>query len=210
MNFKINAKFIFYIFVFLLIIFTRFYNIDRTSRFIWDESSDLVSIHKIWVDKDITLIGPISEDGNKVFGSLTYYLLMPFAVINNFSPISTTYGASFWGVITAIVFLLLAYKLNNKFEVVPIFFVVFWTALLIPSRWAWNPNFMLLWSTLAMIFYISKYKYKYFVSGFLMALTIHHHYLGFYTVLAIIPLALIQYWTYIHIINAVVTNILCK
>lgn len=183
MYFKINAKFIFYIFVFLLIIFTRFYNIDRTSRFIWDESSDLVSIHKIWVDKDITLIGPISEDGNKVFGSLTYYLLIPFAVINNFSPISTTYGASFWGVITAVVLLLLAYKLNNKFEVVPILFVVFWTPLLIPSRWAWNPNFMPLWSSLAIIFYISKYKYKYFMSGFLMALTIHHHYLGFYTVL---------------------------
>lgn len=176
-------RFILGLSVLLLLIFTRFYNIDRTSRFVWDESSDLVSIHKIWVDKDITLIGPISEDGNKVFGSLTYYLLMPFAVMNNFSPISTTYGASFWGVITAIVFLILAYKLNNKFELSTVFFVNFWTALLIPSRWAWNPNFMLLWSTLGMIFYISKYKYKYFISGFLMALTIHHHYLGFYTVL---------------------------
>lgn len=34
--------------------------------------------------------------------------------------------------------------------------------------------------------------------------------IGFYTVLAIIPLTLIQYWAYIHIINAVVTNITCK
>lgn len=176
-------RFILGFFVLLLLIFTRFYNIDRTSRFIWDESSDLVSIHKIWVDKDVTLIGPISEDGNKVFGSLTYYMLMPFAVINNFSPISTTYGASFWGVITAIIFLFLAYKLNNKFAIDTILFVVFWTAILIPSRWAWNPNFMLLWSSLSIIFYISNFKYKYLISGFLMALTIHHHYLGFYTVL---------------------------
>jgi len=183
MRFSLDKKFILFLLIFLLIIFTRSYNIGKTSRFIWDESSDLVSIHRIWVEKDITLIGPISEDGNKVFGSLTYYLLMPFAVLNNFSPISTTYGAVFWGIVTAILFLLLAYKLNNKFEFLPAVFVVFWTAILIPSRWAWNPNFMPFWSVLSILFLISKFKYKHFISGFLLVLTIHHHFLGFYTVL---------------------------
>lgn len=183
MKFSINKKIIIYIYVFLLIIFTRFYNIERTSRFIWDESSDLVNIHRIWVEKDITLIGPISEDGNKVFGSLTYYLLMPFAVLNNFSPISTTYGGAFWGVITAIVLLILSYKIKGKNEFIPIIFVIFWSALLIPSRWAWNPNFMPLWSALSILFLVSKFKYRYFMAGFIAALTIHHHYLGFYTVL---------------------------
>ncbi|HLD91978.1 MAG TPA: hypothetical protein VI795_01130 [Patescibacteria group bacterium] len=183
MRFSLDKKFILFLLIFLLIIFTRSYNIGKTSRFIWDESSDLVSIHRIWVEKDITLIGPISEDGNKVFGSLTYYLLMPFAVLNNFSPISTTYGAVFWGIVTAILFLLLAYKLNNKFEFLPTVFVIFWTVILIPSRWAWNPNFMPFWSVLSILFLISKFKYKHFISGFLLALTIHHHFLGFYTVL---------------------------
>ena len=75
------------------LLFTRLYNLDKTARFIWDESSDLVNIHEIYVDKNITLIGPISEDGSKVFGSLTYYMLLPFAIAGNFDPVSTAYGA---------------------------------------------------------------------------------------------------------------------
>ena len=38
------------------LLFTRLYNLDKTARFIWDESSDLVNIHEIYVDKNITLI----------------------------------------------------------------------------------------------------------------------------------------------------------
>jgi hypothetical protein len=185
MGLQFNKKIILYLFIFFLIVFTRFYNLEKTSRFIWDESSDIVSIHRIWVEKDITLIGPISEDGNKVFGSLTYYLLMPFAVINDFSPISTTYGAGFWGIITAIVFLILANKINGEVKFSTAIFIIFWSVLLIPSRWAWNPNFMPFWSALSILFLLSKFKYRYFFTGFLLSLTIHHHYLGIYTVLGL-------------------------
>lgn len=185
MRFSSIIKITLYILAIFLIIFTRFYNVDRTSRFIWDESSDLVSIHRIYKEKDITLIGPISEDGNKVFGSLTYYLLMPFAVIGNFSPVSTTYGGAFWGVITAIVFFVLAYKAKGRVEILTILFIIFWTAILVPGRWAWNPNFMPLWSALSILVLLSKFKYKYLLSGFLIALTIHHHFLGIYTVLGL-------------------------
>lgn len=34
--------------------------------------------------------------------------------------------------------------------------------------------------------------------------------IGFYTLIAIIPFSIIQVYAYIHIINAVVTNITCK
>lgn len=179
---KSMKKFIFWILILFLIVFTRFYNIEETSRFIWDESSDLVSIHRIWVDKDITLIGPISEDGNKVFGSLTYYLLMPFAILFDFSPISTTIGASFYGVLTALLMIYLIYKVRGKFEILPTLLIIFWPTILIPSRWAWNPNFMLLWSTLALIAFMSKNRFRYFLTGFLISINIHHHYLAFYTV----------------------------
>src|SRR3989339_1082519 len=108
----------------ILLIFTRFFNLEKTARFIWDESSDLVNIRRIYIQKDITLIGPISEDGNKVFGSLTYYMLIPFAVIGNFDPASTAYGAAFWGVITGILFLIISYKLNKKSEVLTLLLII--------------------------------------------------------------------------------------
>ena len=96
---------------FLILIFSRTFNLGKTARFIWDESSDLVSIHEIYVEHKITLIGPISEDGSKVFGSLTYYMLLPFAVIGKFDPASTAYGAAFWGILTASLLLFLSYRI---------------------------------------------------------------------------------------------------
>lgn len=169
----------------ILLIFTRFYNLDKTARFIWDESSDLVNIHRIYEEKDLTLIGPISEDGNKVFGSLTYYMLIPFAVIGNFDPASTAYGAAFWGIITGILFLIISYKLNKKLSLLIILLIIFWSAILIPSRWAWNPNLMPFWSALSIIILLSKNKFKYLLLGLFLGLTIHHHYLGVFTLIGL-------------------------
>src|SRR3990172_3773838 len=100
--------------VVLALAFSRFWNLDKTARFIWDESSDLVNMHQIYVEKKLTLIGPISEDGSKVFGSLTYYMLLPFAVLGNFDPVAPAYGAAFWGVATDILLFYLGYKINKK------------------------------------------------------------------------------------------------
>lgn len=97
-----------------LLIFSRFYNLDKTARFIWDESSDLVTMHQIFVERNLTLIGPISEDGNKVFGSLSYYMLLPFTVIGKFDPVSPAYGAAFWGVLTGLLIIYLGFKVNKK------------------------------------------------------------------------------------------------
>jgi len=163
-----------------LLIFTRFYNLDKTARFIWDESSDLVNIHQIFVEKNLTLIGPISEDGNKVFGSLTYYMLLPFAVIGNFDPISTAYGAAFWGVLTCLLIIYLGFKVNKKalFFLIPI--TLLWYPLVETGRWAWNPNLI----TLSLIFYFKKSSLFKFLSGLSMGLTVHLHYLAIFTAAA--------------------------
>lgn len=164
----------------LLVIFTRFYNLNKTARFIWDESSDLVRMHQIYVEKKLTLIGPISEDGNKVFSSLTYYMLMPFAVLGHFDPISTAYGAAFWGVITVVLLSYLAYKINKKILPLTIPIFILWFPLVETGRWAWNPNLIPLWVTLSLIFYFRKSQILIFLSGLFMGLSIHQHYLAFF------------------------------
>ena len=109
-----NRRFSPVIIIFFLLLFTRFYNLDRTARFIWDESSDLVRMHQIYIDRNLTLIGPISEDGNKIFSSLTYYLLLPFAVMGGFHPVSPVYGTAFWGTFTVILLLILVRRLTEN------------------------------------------------------------------------------------------------
>ncbi|MCJ7805507.1 hypothetical protein MUP46_02595 [Patescibacteria group bacterium] len=171
---------VFFILFVTLIVFTRFYNLDKTARFLWDESSDLVRMHQIYVEKKLTLIGPISEDGNKVFSSLTYYMFMPFAILGHFDPVSTAYGSAFWGILTICLLSYLTYKVNTKmlFLALPIF--IFWYPLVETGRWAWNPNLIPLWVTLALIFYSRKGLNSKFLSGLFMGLSIHQHYLAIF------------------------------
>lgn len=49
-------------------------------------------MHRIWEQKEITFVGPISEDNLKMFPSLTYYLLLPSTIIGDFDPLSPVAG----------------------------------------------------------------------------------------------------------------------
>ena len=112
---KINKIISFGLIIFLfLLIFSRFYNIPFTARFTEDESGFLVRVHEIYQERKITLVGQVNEQGTKVFGSLSVYLLLPFAFLGKFNPISVFYGAAFWGVITGIVLLYLSLLINKK------------------------------------------------------------------------------------------------
>jgi len=176
-------------FAILITIFTRFYNLDSTARFIWDESMDLVNTSILFHHPKITLIGPISEGGGKVFSSLTYYLFLPFAALFKFDPVSTVYSTAFFGVITVIIFWLILhqYKKLNKFSLIlPIIFY----PLLVSSRWAWNPHFIPFWQTLGFLVLFSKLPYKHVISGIIFGLTLHQHW---YAVFACISIVVIVY-----------------
>jgi hypothetical protein len=185
---------VFLLFLFIAVILLRSVNLDITARFLWDESSDLVRMHGIYVDRDITLIGPISEDGNKVFSSLTYYMFMPFAILGSFDPVSPVWGASFWGIITVILLWIYFYRLRQqsvfKWCLVSSL-VVIWTPLLLPSRWAWNPNLIPFWIILALLLLRGKRGMFKFLAGLALGMTVHHHYLSIIAVAVFLILILL-------------------
>lgn len=177
------AKALILFFALILLIFTRFWNLDRTARFIWDESSDLVSMHQIWEEKNITLVGPISEDGNKVFGSLTYYMLLPFAVIGGFGAVSTAFGAAFWGTLTSILLYLYLVRVLKRNAVLSFLVSISWLPLLESGRWAWNPNLIPFW-VITTLWLISFKKPIYiFLAGIALGLSFHHHYLSVFMII---------------------------
>ncbi len=159
-------------------IFSRLLRINTNAHFQADEARDLVNIHQIFVEKKITLVGPISDDGNHLFSSLTYYLLLPFAAIFNFDPIGTVIGAVFWGLITFACFWLLAVKINRKMLIPAGILAAIWWPLVQISRWPWNPNFVPFW--IALSIYLSLYKSKKakFLSGLSTGMALHHHVLA--------------------------------
>lgn len=171
-------KLIFIFLFFAVLVFTRTYNIDRTARFTQDESSDLLRIHQYFVERRITLVGPISNTNNKVFGSLTYYMLMPFAAAANFHPIGPVYGTAFWGVLTALLFLVITYQINPKKIWLVGLLMLIWYPLVETSRWAWNPHYVTFWIAAGIVAYLTKTRIGFFLAGFLTSLAFHNHYLA--------------------------------
>ena len=179
-----------YIFIIVILaIFLRFYNLSSTARFTRDESSDLVAIKKIYDTKNITLIGSMDEGKIEVFSSLTFYLLLPFCIIFGFDPMVTVYATAVYGLITIFVLIFIFKKTHWSKPI--IFLSIILTPLLESSRWAWNPHFIPFWQVLSIYILFSNLSYKYILSGILMGLTIHQHWYGVFSAVAIIPIIFI-------------------
>lgn len=177
-----------------LIVFTRFYCLEKTATFFWDQAYDLRQIQLFYQEKRITLIGPISEEGDKVYSSLTYYMFLPFALLGNFHTASTSYGAAFYGVLTAIFLVFLLYLINKKALFSAVIIAAIWFPLIESSRWAWNPHLVLFWIVLGLILWQRKSKTSMFVAGLFLGLSIHHHYLSFIATASFICLTFFSHW----------------
>ena len=109
-----KLKVLLFVLFVIAVLFTRYYNIEKTTRFTRDESQNLVDIHRIFVDKEITLIGPIDVTKTIIYPSLTFYMLLPFAFLGNFEPASPAYGTAFFGILTAFIILYLTKIINRN------------------------------------------------------------------------------------------------
>ncbi len=157
------------------LIFTRFYNLPATSRFTRDESSNLVDMHRIFVDRDITLIGPVDVANTIIYPSLTFYMLLPFAVLGNFTTYSPGYGTAFYSVLAAILLLIIARKVEFKEMKLVGLLLIVWYPLMESGRWAWNPHLVPFVMALALYFWLVN-KRRAFLSGILFGLVFHLHY----------------------------------
>src|SRR3972149_11792475 len=133
---KYKFKIFWTILFFISILFTRFYNLEKTTRFTRDESQNLVDMHRIYVDRDITFVGPINYGETIVYPSTTFYMLLPFAALGNFEAYSPALGTAFYGVITVILILLVVKKMNEKLMLPVGLLSLVWFPLLETSRWA--------------------------------------------------------------------------
>ena len=176
---KQNFSLIF-IFFAALLIFTRLYNLNHTARFTRDESSDLLHMETIFRQRKLTLVGPISSDNVKVFGSLTYYMLLPFTAATNFDPIGPVYGTAFWGILTVLLLLAITWKLNHRYLWLTALLCLIWYPLVETSRWAWNPHYVTFWIALGIVAYLIKTKLSYFLAGIFLALSFHNHYIALF------------------------------
>ncbi|PIP74646.1 MAG: hypothetical protein CO028_04095 [Candidatus Levybacteria bacterium CG_4_9_14_0_2_um_filter_35_21] len=168
----------------LVVVFTRFYNLAGTARFTQDESSDLARMNEYYQNKQISLVGPISSDRSKVFSSLGYYMLMPFTVAFNFTPVSPVYGMAFLGTLTAVFMLFIARSVNKRKTILAGTLIMIWFPLVLVSRWAWNPHFVIFWASFALLIYQYRARigsWAYLLIGLFFGFMFHHHYVALLT-----------------------------
>ncbi len=186
MHINISKRTIIYSFLtivfFALLITSRFLNLSQTARFTNDEASDLARIYQLGHQFKITLVGPISNDNSKVFGSLTYYLLLPSTILTNYSAVGPSVGMAFWSTISAVLLIYLAYLENKKLWMYVAVLSIVWYPLLETGRWGWNPHLVPLWILAGLVVYILAKKRSsivlYAISGVLLGLSVHHHYVA--------------------------------
>lgn len=187
------------IIIMILAIIVRVYRLGESATFFWDQAYDLGRIKEYFDLHKLSLIGPISEDGSKVYSSLYYYMLMPFAAIFKFSAISTTIGASFYGILTFILLWLFFNKNNPYLVVIAGLCLAIWFPLIETSRWAWNPNLIIFWVSLGLLLEKRNGWWWKLLAGVSFGLSVHQHYLallavGSYIAIKILLVKINRFW----------------
>ncbi len=171
-----------------LVVFLYTYNLEKNSRFIWDESRALVDMHRIWDLKQITFVGPISEDRLEMFPSLSYYMYMPATVLTNFDPLGPAYMAAFYGVLGWLLLTIVIVKTFGKTKKALFLslLIASLSPVMVASRWAWNPNPIIFWLSVFVFSLSFKNPILVFLGGLSLGAALYHHYLAAIVVLPII------------------------
>ncbi len=175
----------FWVLIFILLVgaFLRLYKIDQYMTFLGDEGRDVIIVRRLLVDFDLILIGPGTSIGNMYLGPIYYYMMAPFLLLFNFSPVGPAVMVALLGIATIFLVWYMAREWFGKYAAVvaSILFAIT-PVVIIYSRSSWNPNIMPFFALLTIYsvwqFWV-KNKYKWLlVAGISTAFAMQSHYLG--------------------------------
>jgi len=99
----------------LLAAFFRLYRVSEYMTFLGDEGRDVIIVRRLLTNFDPILIGPGTSIGNMYLGPIYYYLMAPFLLLANFSPVGPAVFIALLGVATC-VFVLFALVVEPKYN----------------------------------------------------------------------------------------------
>ncbi len=86
-----NWKILLLVIIILLGLYLRFYRIETSLKFGWDQARDSWKVRDILVKHQLVLNGPRTGIGHFHLGPLYYYLLTPFYFMTNLDPTAANY-----------------------------------------------------------------------------------------------------------------------
>jgi len=173
----------------------RLYKISSYLEFLGDQGRDVYIVRKFLTKFDLMFIGPQTSIGNMYLGPYYYYLMAPFLLLANFSPV----GPAIMVIITSLITTYLIYFIFNKFFKHKYFGL--YASLLYAispvsikySNFSWNPNIMPFLSIIYfylnyLVFYKKQYKLITWLT-IVFVLALNSHYLA----LIFLPISLATY-----------------
>ncbi|MHA2054915.1 MAG: ArnT family glycosyltransferase [Candidatus Hodarchaeales archaeon] len=172
--------------------FFRLYKISEYMTFLGDEGRDAIVVRRLLVEFDPILIGPGTSIGNMYLGPIYYYMIAPFLLLFNFSPVGPAVMIALLGVAT-IFFVWYFTRMLFTFKggtlkgvaigaLVAAGLYAIAPVVIIYSSSSWNPNIMPFFAIL-IIYSIWKFwyekNYKWIIVALLaLAFVLQSHYLG--------------------------------
>lgn len=167
----------------------RLYNIAGYMTFLGDEGRDALVVRRLVAEGDLIFVGPGTSIGNMYLGPLYYYMMAPFLLLFNLSPVGPAVMVALLGVITIGFVWYVARKWfpvnSQKINIgalVASFFYAISPTVIIYSRSSWNPNIMPFFSLLLAFSLWKMWQNKSFkwliVAGGAFAFILQSHYLG--------------------------------
>ena len=164
--------------------FLRLFKISSYLEFLGDQGRDVYIVKNFLKKADLMFIGPQTSIGNMYLGPYYYYLMAPFLLFANFSPV----GPAIMVVIFSLLTTYLTYYVFKKlFKSIPYALYASLLYAVSPvaikySNFSWNPNIMPFLSLVFfylsyLIFFKKKYKLMSILS-IIFVLAINSHYLA--------------------------------
>lgn len=144
------------VFIFILIIglYLRFYGIQETVQFGWDQGRDAEVVRNILHGK-FTFIGPRTGIGHFHLGPVYYYMLAPFYYFANLDPMASNYFNFVANIINFVIIFIVTKKIFNNRTALFVITIYAASSYLMGSRIPWNVTLM---PGISMLIFFSIYK----------------------------------------------------
>lgn len=179
----VNLKSLLLLLILSLATLSRLWRINDFMTFLGDEGRDVIIVRRMLTELHPALIGPQTSVGNMYLGPLYYYLMSPFLLAFNFSPVGPAVMVAIFGVATvALVFKFTNQLFGNTVAFISALLYATSPLVISSSRSSWNPNILPFFSLLS--FYAlwqiwTKKRHRFFpVLAISFAFVIQSHYLG--------------------------------
>jgi 4-amino-4-deoxy-L-arabinose transferase-like glycosyltransferase len=161
----------------------RFYQLPAYVEYLGDQGRDLLHVRDLLVNQDLMFIGPRTSVGDMYLGPWYYYVMAPFLLLANFSPLGPVVMVILFSLATAY----LLYRtgkewFNQQAGLIAAFLGAVSPVLVKFSTFSWNPNILPFFSLLSIwltyrIWQKKEYN-KLIWLAVSLALVLNSHYLG--------------------------------